>query len=886
MKLDMNRVSLVVVGLSLPLAAASCKSKNPKADAPQNRDTAEAPAGGANAVVVAHDSQNGAQSPAADADKDFKVKTEEQRLLQERDRFLAEQHMAKAKQHLDAGALNLAMEEIEAAKAKAPADERILRLRDQIASLMGDRAGQVGMSRQEMDDMEKMKKSKVRSELETALSKARENLALKEYDRAITEANHALDVLEWSPYAGDWTDMRTQARELKSRIQSEKTAEATRLRAEQERVATAKMRAEEAEARSKRSEIIAAKLTLARNAYISHDYRGARLIAESVLGEDSRNQSAMDIRDAAVDAEEKRVDDEVIRQRKQAYTNIQRENLIVRDLQIDQIVLPSREYWDTISKLRDPRVNIDILEGESEDDKIIRATLKSKKTPVVKFDAETDIDKVAAYFKDISGVPILVTLPAKEKAGASKFPVQLDHPIAVESALNIVLSQTPDLKWMVKDGAVVITTADAAAGGLLTRVQDVADLTFGLTDFQGPRILNLQIPRGKNRQGGPTMENVYGAQLETVTPIPPEEITGMIKETIAVGTWEQPGVHIEYYQGQLIITQTPEAQRQVAKFLADLRRYTSSLVTIETRFLTISENFLQAIGVDWRGLPNHFDDVTNGLKDNTSAGFDNNGPGLPSNAGATPSAGAFFDNDTDGSTLVRTEHLFDKQLGSKLTENGGLALQVTLLKGDQASMILKAVEKNLDVHEVNAQMLSVANNQRSFITVLNQQAYIADYNVEVAQAAFIAEPVIEILQSGVVLDVKPVINYNRKYITLELQPQVARIIELRDFTTTLGGLAGSVTFQLPSMTIQAAFTTVNVPDGGSVLLGGLKSLREIEARAEVPWLGRLPVIGFFFKKDGYDSETENLMILVRAKIADARESMKKFDKSNESAQPR
>jgi hypothetical protein len=42
---------------------------------------------------------------------------------------------------------------------------------------------------------------------------------------------------------------------------------------------------------------------------------------------------------------------------------------------------------------------------------------------------------------------------------------------------------------------------------------------------------------------------------------------------------------------------------------------------------------------------------------------------------------------------------------------------------------------------------------RANIAILNQQAYIRDFDVEVAQASFIADPKIGVLQSGVVLDV-------------------------------------------------------------------------------------------------------------------------------------
>lgn len=893
MKIEMNRVAILATGRSLPLAVlplallslvagVSCKSKGksaananggasametPAPDASQNQRSGEAAA-----LVSAEESQ--------DANSAFNEKVRDARLIQERNAFLVEKHMLDAKRLLDSGALQQAWESVEAARTLAPANEAVLKMRDKIGALLGDRAGVLGMSQSELENMELVRKQKVRTELEQAISKARENLALREFDRATSEVNKALDYLTYSPYAGDWQDMRGMANDLKAKIEAERAADAERMRFERERLATDKMRAEEMKVKAKRAEVIEAKLTIAQNAYIARDFKGARDIASQVLHEDSRNQRAMELREAAIAADEQRVDEDFVNRRRQEFIRLKEEDMRSRILQTEDIVLPPADFWQTISALRDSKVAGDVSEGESEEDIALRAQLSSKKTSSIKFDAETDLDKVAGYFKDVTGVPVLITPSAREKASSTKFQVSLDHPIASDAALTLILTQAPDITWKVKDGAVHVLSkeADQTSTSFVPGVYDVRDIQFPLTEFTGPKFYYLPIPGGKMRLGGTPIENPFGSVGEKRKPYPSEELESLIKETIEPGSWETAGVQLKIYNGQLVATCRPQVQRQLARFLADLRRYVSSSVSIEARFVTISDNFLQAIGVDWRGLDNQFDDVQNGLKDNASAGIDNNGIGLPGNAGGTPSAGAFFDNDSDGSNIWRTENLFDKALGSKLTENGGLALQFSILKGDQASMILKAVEKNLDVQEVNAQMLTVANNQKSYVTVVNQQSYIADYNVEVAQAAFIAEPKIEILQTGVVLEVKPIINYDRKYITLELQPTVAKLIEIRDFTTTLGGLASSVTFQLPSMTIQSASTTCNVPDGGAVLIGGLRSLREVEARAEVPWLGRLPIIGFFFKKEGYNSENENLMILVRARIIDSREEMQRFEK--------
>ncbi|HMQ22131.1 MAG TPA: hypothetical protein PKE00_06555, partial [Planctomycetota bacterium] len=61
-------------------------------------------------------------------------------------------------------------------------------------------------------------------------------------------------------------------------------------------------------------------------------------------------------------------------------------------------------------------------------------------------------------------------------------------------------------------------------------------------------------------------------------------------------------------------------------------------------------------------------------------------------------------------------------------------------------------------------------------------------------------------------------------------------------------------------------TTIDVPDGGSVLIGGLRQVLSRERRAEVPLLGRLPLLSFFFKQEGQVDENSSLMVLVKAEI--------------------
>ena len=81
-----------------------------------------------------------------------------------------------------------------------------------------------------------------------------------------------------------------------------------------------------------------------------------------------------------------------------------------------------------------------------------------------------------------------------------------------------------------------------------------------------------------------------------------------------------------------------------------------------------------------------------------------------------------------------------------------------------------------------------------------------------------------------------------------------------------GSAAQQITIQQPIFEIISVATTVSVPDGGTVLLGGIKRLREGRTMAGVPILNKLPYISRLFKNTGVGRETESLMMMVTPRI--------------------
>ena len=61
-------------------------------------------------------------------------------------------------------------------------------------------------------------------------------------------------------------------------------------------------------------------------------------------------------------------------------------------------------------------------------------------------------------------------------------------------------------------------------------------------------------------------------------------------------------------------------------------------------------------------------------------------------------------------------------------------------------------------------------------------------------------------------------------------------------------------------------TTVSVPDGGTILLGGIKRLKEGRNMSGVPILNKIPYVSRLFKNTGVGRETESLMLMITPRI--------------------
>ena len=133
---------------------------------------------------------------------------------------------------------------------------------------------------------------------------------------------------------------------------------------------------------------------------------------------------------------------------------------------------------------------------------------------------------------------------------------------------------------------------------------------------------------------------------------------------------------------------------------------------------------------------------------------------------------------------------------------------------------------------------------------------------------------------GVSLAIQAVVSADRRFVRLNLAPTLTNLasatVPLFPVTTFItpvfeGGAQGQpIPFtqfiQQPDVATVSIQTTVSIPDGGTVILGGLKTLSEGRNEFGPPVLSKLPYIDRLFKNVGYGREAQSLLLMVTPRI--------------------
>ncbi|MCA8995786.1 MAG: hypothetical protein KDA80_02345 [Planctomycetaceae bacterium] len=656
------------------------------------------------------------------------------------------------------------------------------------------------------------------------------------------------------------------------------------------------------------------------------------------------------------------------------------------------IAYPSN--WEDIKKNRQKRPAD--ARDHSEMELRVRSALNY---PVSLHFEDAPLDEVAEFISTSQGINVVLDTSALAEEGVtSSQPITIAvDGIRLSSALNLILHNL-SLDYTIQNESLVITSKMRQQGELEARVYQVADLVVPVslapksafaqpgTGFNNSTMFNsgglqsipangfAQMPA--NPAGGmnpaipgmPTNDTTLGGPSPSNFDF--QSLTELLTTTVSPDTWEEVNGPGTIYQNEgtlsLVIRQTQKVHQEIEDLLDQLRRLQDLQVTIEVRFITVSDDFFEQIGIDFDfnvndsvGGPvvdNDFNpirpfgstDPDNGIQG--GAGQQQGGQGGGGQGGqqgqqgqqggsptapfgGQPSLNIIGRDNWPSSTvvgLVNGTNTFQPDLDIPFRQgsfdlaaptfggfdpNAGIQFGMAILSDIEAFMFVRAAQGDRRSNVMFAPKLTLFNGQTGTVFSGAFRPFVISL-IPVASAFNIGfQPIIQPFFDGTNLTVRAVVSADRRYVRLSVLPTFNNITDVFTFSFLSGGggggvgfggqggggggqfggggggggfgqggggggqfggggqqgqqggtAAGTVTVQQPIIEQTTVDTVVSVPDGGTVLLGGLKFLREQRNMAGVPILNKIPYISRLFKNTGVGRETQSLMLLVTPRI--------------------
>lgn len=180
--------------------------------------------------------------------------------------------------------------------------------------------------------------------------------------------------------------------------------------------------------------------------------------------------------------------------------------------------------------------------------------------------------------------------------------------------------------------------------------------------------------------------------------------------------------------------------------------------------------------------------------------------------------------------------------------------------------VINLLETQGQVQVLSSPRISTVNNQKAVIKVGTDEFFVTNVASNTTSTTTTTSNTPEIsltpFFSGIALDVTPQIGKDDEVI-LHVHPSVTEVVEK---TKTID-LAGD-TYQLPLAfsSIRETDSIIRARSGQVVVIGGLLQNKKTNLDAGVPWLSRIPLLGYLFRQKKESTVKSELVILLQPKV--------------------
>jgi type IV pilus assembly protein PilQ len=288
-------------------------------------------------------------------------------------------------------------------------------------------------------------------------------------------------------------------------------------------------------------------------------------------------------------------------------------------------------------------------------------------------------------------------------------------------------------------------------------------------------------------------------------------------------------------QNALLVVGNPDTYDQIYTMIKGLD-VPQKQIEIRVRLIEIILSDAKKYGIDWSKL-NHLTTIL--AEDPVAA----NGTGLPYNF--TDDTGNLpYGDPTDFEKLPQQQYF---QRINGFDDMGHFSRQMTAFDVTIDWLLENNAAKLLTDTRVTAM-----NGEQAIIQIGEEVPYVAknlenDFQVNTAKI-------------GILLDVTPTINKDGQ-ITAKISPEVSSIVDF-------------VADYIPRTKIRKVTSTVTVPDGKKIIVGGLLNSSMTDKTSKLPLLGDLPIIGKVFQHKFVTIDNTDLIMEITPRLVSADEVLK------------
>lgn len=473
--------------------------------------------------------------------------------------------------------------------------------------------------------------------------------------------------------------------------------------------------------------------------------------------------------------------------------------------------------------------------------------------------------------------------PAATRIRAARFDLQISQ-VPLSQALRYITDIT-GTSFTTDDFSVIITPSGAESAELVTRSYRVPP------DF---------ISSMSNAAPAAAAEDPFGA-----APAAAGLLTKRLgaKEALeSQGVSFPDGATASYTPATntLRVVNTPLNQDYIGQIIDAVTKTEPVMIAVRVTMIRVQQTRLNELGFDWIldnfgfGGPSWVPGVAKGtLTGGTVGNGDDLGDiVLPPN---TTTRNPITAGNRSGDSAISGNSIDDLISSQAGRQTSGRAPGVIGVRGilDNASvqMLMRGLDQQKGVDLMAKPAIVTRSGQTSSIEMVREFIYPTEYEPpelpnSIGITGGTTTPVtpatptaFETRDLGVFLEVLPVVDENKEFVNVTLSPTFSDFDGFVNYgspiNSTVAGLLGPETVALtdnailmPIFSKDSVSSTVDVADGGTVVIGGLLQDRVQNVEDKTPILGSLPIVGRLFQSKAAQSTSTAVVFLVNVELMD------------------